>query len=162
MSSLVHRIGRIRTDLNWEHGRYERWLAYGQSKLANLMFAYELQHRLLAAGSPIRSMAAHPGYSSTNLQSHTESIQDRLMGIGNKIFAQSAEMGALPELFAATMPDLPCGTYIGPDGFGERAGHPRPVGSIKASHDLEKQRALWETSEKLTGVTFDFTAQRAG
>jgi len=157
LSSLVHRIGRIRVDdLNWEHGRYERWLAYGQSKLANLMFAYELQHRLLAAGSRIRSMAAHPGYSSTNLQSHTESIQDKLLGIGNLLMAQSAEMGALPELYAATRPDLPGGTYIGPDGFAERAGHPRPVGSNKASHDLDKQRALWEASERLTGVSFSF------
>jgi hypothetical protein len=120
------------------------------------MFAYELQHRLLAAGSRIRSMAAHPGYSSTNLQSHTESIQDKLLGIGNLLMAQSAEMGALPELYAATRPDLPGGTYIGPDGFAERAGHPRPVGSNKASHDLDKQRALWEASERLTGVSFSF------
>ena len=158
LSSLMHKIGRIRIDdLNWERGRYERWLAYGQSKLANLMFAYELQHRLLAAGSTVRSMAAHPGYAATNLQSHTESIQDKLLGIGNRLISQSAEMGALPELYAATKPDLPGGTYVGPDGFAERAGHPRPVGSTNASHNLDKQRALWESSERLTGVTFALT-----
>jgi NAD(P)-dependent dehydrogenase (short-subunit alcohol dehydrogenase family) len=157
LSSNVHKIGRIRIDdLNWERGRYERWLAYAQSKLANLMFGYELQHRLLAAGSTVRSMAAHPGYAATNLHFHTESIQDKLMVLGNRLLAQSADMGALPELYAATKPDLPGGTYVGPDGFAERAGHPRPVGSTKASHDLDKQRALWEASERLTGVTFAF------
>jgi NAD(P)-dependent dehydrogenase (short-subunit alcohol dehydrogenase family) len=156
LSSAMHKIGKIGLDdLNWEHRRYQRWLAYGQSKLANLMFAYELQHRLQAAGSKLRSTAAHPGYSSTNLQSHTESIQDRFMAVGNKLMAQSAAMGALPELYAATVPDIPGGTYVGPDGFGERAGHPRPVGSTKASHDRDVQRSLWAASEQLTGVKFD-------
>ncbi|MGQ0479817.1 MAG: oxidoreductase [Pseudonocardia sp.] len=155
LSSFMHRIGRIRLDnLNGERG-YQRWLAYGQSKLANLMFAYELQHRLVAAGSPVRSMAAHPGYASTNLQSRTESIQDRLMGLGNLVFAQSAEMGALPTLFAATVPDLPGGSFIGPGGPGEMRGHPRPVGSSGASHDHEVQQRLWEESERLTGIRFE-------
>ncbi|MDQ2708558.1 MAG: oxidoreductase [Actinomycetota bacterium] len=157
LSSLVHKIGRIGLDdLNWQHRRYQRWLAYGQAKLANLMFAYELQHRLLAAGSGVRSMAAHPGYSSTNLQSHTESIQDRVMQLGGFLFSQSAAMGALPTLYAATVADLPGGSYIGPDGIGERTGHPRPVGSTKTSHDREVQRALWEASEQLTAVKFEF------
>ena len=161
MSSVMHRLGRIRLDdLNWERRRYQRWLAYAQSKLANLMFAYELQHRLLAAGSGTRSMAAHPGYAATNLQSHTESIQDRLMGLGNTVFAQSAEMGALPELCAAAVPDLPGGSYLGPGGPGETRGHPRPVGSSGASHDRDVQRSLWEASERLTGVTFAFAATR--
>src|SRR5882757_9394211 len=126
MSSFLHRIGGIElSDLNWERRHYRRWLAYGQSKLANLMFAYELQHRLLAAGSSVRSMAAHPGYAATDLQSHTEAIQDKLMAIGNRLISQTAEMGALPQLYAATKPDLPGGTYVGPDGFAEQAGHPR-------------------------------------
>jgi NAD(P)-dependent dehydrogenase (short-subunit alcohol dehydrogenase family) len=152
LSSVMHRIGRIRLDdLNWRNG-YQRWLAYGQSKLANLMFAYELQHRLLAAGSTVRSMAAHPGYSSTNLQAHTESVQDQFMGLLNRVIAQPAEMGALPTLFAATVPDLPGGSYIGPGGLGEMRGHPRPVGSSGASHDRATQAALWEASVGLTGV----------
>jgi NAD(P)-dependent dehydrogenase (short-subunit alcohol dehydrogenase family) len=159
LSSLLHRAGRIRLDdLNWERGRYERWLAYGQAKLANLMFAYELQHRLITAGSPVRSMAAHPGYSATNLQSRTESIQDRFMALGNRLIAQTAQMGALPSLYAATVADLPGGSYIGPDGLFERTGHPRPVGSSGASHDRVVQRRLWEASESLTGVRFPLTA----
>jgi NAD(P)-dependent dehydrogenase (short-subunit alcohol dehydrogenase family) len=159
LSSVVHRAGKIRLDdLNWERGRYERWLAYGQAKLANLMFAYELQHRLLAAGSPVRSMAAHPGYSDTNLQGRTETFQDRFVGVGNRLLAQPADKGALPTLFAATVPDLPGGTYIGPDGLFEMHGHPRPVGSTGRSHDRVVQRRLWEASESLTGVTFPLTA----
>jgi NAD(P)-dependent dehydrogenase (short-subunit alcohol dehydrogenase family) len=154
MSSVMHRIGSIRLDdLNWERRRYQRWLAYGQSKLADLMFAYELEHRLVAAGSPLRSMAAHPGYSATNLQSRTESFQDALMGLGNRFFAQGPEMGALPELYAATVTDLPGGVYVGPDGWGETWGHPIPVGSTAASHDREVQRALFAACEELTGVT---------
>lgn len=155
MSSFMHRIGRIRLDdPNW-HSGYQRWLAYGQSKLANLMFSYELQHRLTEAGSDIRSIAAHPGYASTNLQSHTESLQDRLMGIGNMVFAQSAEMGALPALCAATRPDLLGGTYLGPGGPGEMRGHPRPVGSNTASRDRQVQARLWDLSEQLTAARFD-------
>ena len=154
LSSVAHRIGRIHLDdLNWRDG-YQRWLAYGQSKLANLMFAYELQHRLLAAGSTVRSMAAHPGYSSTNLQSHTESIQDHAMGLLNRVVGQSAEMGALPTLSAATVPDLPGGSFLGPAGPGEIRGYPRPVGSSAASHDRATQAALWAASVRLTGVDF--------
>jgi NAD(P)-dependent dehydrogenase (short-subunit alcohol dehydrogenase family) len=161
LSSGAHKIGKIRLDdLNWQDG-YRPWLAYGQSKLANLMFAYELQHRLIAAGSGIRSTAAHPGYSNTNLQSHTESVQDKIMGVGNRLIAQSAEQGALPTLYAATVPDLPGGSYIGPDGIGEMRGHPRPVGSSAASHDRDVQRRLWELSEELTGIRYDFAPAKA-
>ncbi|MBV9313186.1 MAG: SDR family NAD(P)-dependent oxidoreductase [Pseudonocardia sp.] len=160
LSSSMHRIGRIRLDdLNWQRG-YQRWLAYGQSKLANLMFAYELQHRLLTAGSAVRSMAAHPGYAATNLQSHTETVLDQLLGMLNHVVGQSAEMGALPTLYAATVVDLPGGSYIGPGGPGEIRGYPRPVGSSGASHDRDVQRALWEASERLTGVRFAFADAR--
>ena len=153
MSSVAHRLGSIRLDdLNWERRRYQRWLAYGQSKLADLMVAYELERRFVAAGSRLRSMAAHPGYSATNLQSRTESFQDAVMGLGNRLFAQGPEMGALPELYAATVPDLPGGLYIGPDGWAEASGHPIPVGSTAASHDREVQRALLLACEELTGV----------
>ncbi|WP_224391437.1 oxidoreductase [Pseudonocardia sp. ICBG1293] len=155
LSSVMHRIGRIDLDdLNFERRRYERWTAYGQSKLACLMFAYELEHRFVAAGSRLRSTAAHPGYAATNLQSRTESFQDALMGVLNTLFAQSGAAGALPALFAATVPDLPGGAYIGPDGIGEARGNPRPVGSTAASHDRRVQRALWERAEELTRVTF--------
>ena len=156
LSSAAHQLGRIHLDdLNNERRRYQRWLAYGQAKLANLMFAYELQHRFVAAGSPLRSMAAHPGFAATNLQSHTETIQDVIMGIANRFMAQSADAGARPTLYAATVVDLPGGSFIGPDGIGEMRGHPRPVGSTGASHDRAVQRALWERSEELTGVRFD-------
>jgi NAD(P)-dependent dehydrogenase (short-subunit alcohol dehydrogenase family) len=159
LSSFMHKIGKIKLDdLNWERRRYDRWLAYGQTKLANLVFTYELQRRLAAAGSPVRAMAAHPGYSDTNLQGRTETIQDRFVGIGNKILAQSAQMGALPTLYAATYPDLPGGSYIGPGGFSEMRGYPKVVGSTSASHDQAVQRGLWAESERLTGVTFEFTA----
>ncbi len=154
LSSAAHRMGRINLDdLNWRRRRYQRWLAYGQSKLADLMFAYELEHRFVAAGSPLRSMAAHPGYSATNLQSRTESVQDVAMGVLNKVIAQGPAMGAQPTLYAATVPDLPGGTYVGPSGFREISGPPVPVGSTVASHDREVQARLWDLAAELTGVT---------
>lgn len=154
VTSPAHRIGKIRLDdLNWEHG-YSRWPAYGQSKLANLMFAIELQRRLEAAGSRLRSMAAHPGYASTNLQSRTESVQDSIMAIGNKLLAQSAEMGALPQLYAATAPDLPGGSFVAPDGVGEQRGHPKLSSGNRRSQDRDVQRRLWGLSEELTGVRY--------
>ncbi|WP_433504377.1 oxidoreductase [Pseudonocardia halophobica] len=161
LSSLMHRIGRIDLDdLNWERRRYQRWLAYGQSKLADLMFAYELQHRFVAAGSLLRSVAAHPGYAATNLQTRTGTVQDRFMAVANRVVAQDAAGGALPTLYAATVPDLPGGTYVGPGGPGETRGAPRPVGSGRASHDRAVQRALWERAEALTGVSIAVPVRR--
>lgn len=163
LSSGAHRMGGLDvTDLSWERRRYRRWLAYGQSKLADLVFAYELQRRLTAAGSPLRSMAAHPGYAATALQSRTESVQDAVMGVLNRLVAQSAEDGALPVLFAATEPDLPGGAYIGPDGPGELRGAPQPVGSSAASHDPGTARALWDAAAALTGVHPDVGIRRTG
>ena len=154
LSSSTHWAGRVDlTDLNWERRRYQRWPAYCQSKLANLLFTYELARRLTAAGSPVRSYAAHPGYASTNLQSHTETLLDTLMALGNRLVAQSAKMGALPTLFAATM-DLPNGSYAGPGGITTQHGYPKVVPSSRASRDEEKAAALWTLSEKLTDVTF--------
>ncbi|MFF0814860.1 oxidoreductase [Rhodococcus sp. NPDC003318] len=156
MSSALHRIGTVNLDdLNWQRRRYGRWPAYGQSKLANLLFAYELDRRLSAAGSTVKSLAAHPGYASTGLQSHTHSIWDRLMGVGN-LFAQSAAMGALPELYAATVPSAVSGGFIGPDGPFEQRGHPKVVRSSGKSHDRAVAAALWSESERLTGVTYRF------
>jgi NAD(P)-dependent dehydrogenase (short-subunit alcohol dehydrogenase family) len=155
VSSNAHRGGSIRLDdLNWERRRYQRWGAYQQTKLANLLFALELQRRLDAAGSKIRSMAAHPGYAATNLQFRTENrVQDKLMVIGNKLFAQSDEAGARPILFAATQ-DLPAGSYVGPDSRTGARGYPTLVGRTAAASDLETARRLWTLSEELTRVTF--------
>lgn len=155
LSSMTHRIGRIRTDdLNYDRGRYERWTAYGQSKLACLMFAYELEYRFTGAGWRLRSMAAHPGYAATNLQSRTETVADAVMGVLNRVIARSGADGALPTLYAATEPDLPGGMYIGPGGPGEMWGGPVPVGSSAVSHDRAVRRRLWELSEELTMVPF--------
>jgi NAD(P)-dependent dehydrogenase (short-subunit alcohol dehydrogenase family) len=155
LSSGAHRTGSIRfDDLNWEHGRYQRWLAYGQSKLANLLFTLELQRRLAEAGSDVRAVAAHPGWAATNLQQHTESrLQDGLLALGNRLWAQSDDMGALPTLYAATQ-DIPGGSYVGPDGFAERRGHPRLVGRSRAAADEEAAWRLWTLSEELTRTAF--------
>jgi NAD(P)-dependent dehydrogenase (short-subunit alcohol dehydrogenase family) len=155
ISSQAHRTGRINFgDLQFER-HYQRWIAYGQSKLANLLFMMELARRLDAAGSALRSVAAHPGYSATNLQSHTQSIQDQLMGIANRLIAQSAAMGALPTLYAATA-DLPGAAYVGPDGLFEQRGHPKLVDMSGAAKNADAARRLWEISEELTGVRYDF------
>lgn len=155
LSSTAHRIGRIDlADLNWHTRRYRRWAAYGQSKLADLMFAYELDRRLKAAGSAVLSVAAHPGYAATELQSHTESLMDRVMAVGNRLVAQDAVGGALPMLYAATMPDVRGGEFYGPDGLGEVRGHPRRVRSSGAARDTATAAQLWRKAEQLTGVSF--------
>jgi NAD(P)-dependent dehydrogenase (short-subunit alcohol dehydrogenase family) len=155
VSSGAHRMGRINfDDLQSERG-YGRWRAYGQSKLSNLLFAFELDRRLRAAGSNIRSLAAHPGYAATNLQFAAAPRVDRMfMSLGNKIIAQSAEMGSLPLLYAATHPGLEGGTYVGPGSFFEQRGYPRPVGSSGAARDEDAASHLWAVSEGLTGVNF--------
>jgi NAD(P)-dependent dehydrogenase (short-subunit alcohol dehydrogenase family) len=152
LSSGVHRSGHIDLDdLNWHKRRYRRWAAYGQSKLADLMFALELQRRLEVTGSPVISVAAHPGYAATELQSHTETLMDRLMAIGNRLVAQNADRGALPTLYAATMPDVVGGDYWGPDGIGELRGAPKRVGMSKAAKDTAVAAKLWRKAENLTG-----------
>jgi NAD(P)-dependent dehydrogenase (short-subunit alcohol dehydrogenase family) len=153
LSSNAHKLGRIAFDnLNGER-RYFRWNAYNQAKLANLLFALELDRRLRAAGSTVKSIAAHPGYAATNLQSAAAPLVDRLvMKVGNALLAQSDEMGALPTLYAATEPGLEGGTYVGPDGIAERAGHPRIVRPSRAARDERTARRLWDVSSELTGV----------
>ena len=155
VASGAHRLGRIDfDDLNWERRRYRRWAAYGQSKLANLLFTRELQRRLSAAGSPVLAVAAHPGYAATNLQSHTgSSIGDRLGNLGNALFAQSAPAGALPTLFAA-FADIPGDSYAGPGGFQEMRGAPVLVGRSARAQDDAVARRLWQVSEELTGTSF--------
>jgi len=155
LSSGAHRLGKIDLeDLNWTRRRYSAWAAYGQAKLANLMFSYELQRRLAANDSTVLAVAAHPGYAATGLQAHTESVLDHVMAVGNRLLAQSADMGARPTLYAATCPDVPGGAFVGPDGPGELRGHPRLVGSSKASKDETVAAALWTLSQDLTGVAY--------
>jgi NAD(P)-dependent dehydrogenase (short-subunit alcohol dehydrogenase family) len=158
VSSGAHNIGWMRFDDLMGERRYQRWLAYGQSKLSNLLFAYELQRRADAAGFDLTSTAAHPGFAATNLQTAGPLLEgskprEVFARATNAVFAQSDEMGALPTLYAATE-DLPGGTYIGPDGFLEQRGHPKIVGSNGRSRDEESARRLWDVSEELTGVTF--------
>jgi NAD(P)-dependent dehydrogenase (short-subunit alcohol dehydrogenase family) len=155
VSSGAHRMGSIRLDdLNWERGGYRAWAAYGQSKLANLLFTLELQRRLSEAGSDVDAFAAHPGWAATNLQQHTGSrLQNTLMQIGNRLIAQSDSAGALPTLYAATQ-DLVGASYVGPDGFREGRGHPTLVGRSEAASDAAVARKLWTLSEELTGVEF--------
>jgi NAD(P)-dependent dehydrogenase (short-subunit alcohol dehydrogenase family) len=156
LSSNAHKMGRIDFDDLQSERRYKRWGAYGQSKLADLMCALELDRRLRAAGSKIKSIAAHPGYASTNLQTAAPPALDRLvMTFTNLIVAQSAEMGALPSLYAATYPELPGGSYIGPDGIGEFRGHPHVVSPSRAARDEQLAARLWAASQELTGVRFE-------
>jgi NAD(P)-dependent dehydrogenase (short-subunit alcohol dehydrogenase family) len=155
VASGAHRLGAIDLqDLNWERRGYNAWRAYGQSKLANLLFTAELQRRLGAAGSSVRATAAHPGYSATHLQGNTGSrVQGLAMAFGNRVFAQPDAMGALPTLYAATQ-DLPGGSYVGPDGIGEMRGHPTIAGRSKAAQDTATAAGLWTLSERLTGVSW--------
>ncbi|MFJ2759543.1 oxidoreductase [Nocardioides sp. NPDC087217] len=153
VASSAHRWGGFDLDdLNWERRDYRTERAYGQSKISNLLFTLELQRRL--EGTGLRAYAAHPGYAATNLQSHTGNlVKHALMAIGNRVVAQSAEAGALPTLYAASQ-DLPSGSYVGPDGFGEYRGSPTLVGRTAVASDPELARKLWTESERLTGVSW--------
>jgi NAD(P)-dependent dehydrogenase (short-subunit alcohol dehydrogenase family) len=156
VSSGAHRIGGgiHFDDLQWERG-YNPWRAYGQSKLANLMFCFELARQAASAGVGLVSVAAHPGYAATNLQfAGPRFWEAAAMRVTNVLFAQSAEMGALPVLYAACEPGLPGGTFVGPDGFREARGHPTVVTAARKAYDEEAWRRLWEVSERLTGVVY--------
>ncbi len=153
VSSVAHRGGRIDLeDLNWQRRRYAAWGAYQQSKLANLLFTLELQRRLSVSGSSVRALAAHPGYSATNLQSHSAGrVAGLAMSVLNRVVAQTDEMGALPTLYAATQ-DLPGASYVGPGGRLQVRGHPTLVSRTAAACDEATARLLWNASEQLTGV----------
>jgi NAD(P)-dependent dehydrogenase (short-subunit alcohol dehydrogenase family) len=161
VSSTAHRFGRIDfEDLNWERKPYNASRAYGQSKLANLLFTAELQRRLTAAGSDVLATAAHPGYAATNLQSHSQRRSlDLLMAISNRLFAQDENGGALPTLYAAVA-DIPGNGFAGPEGFMEQRGAPKLVGRSAAAQDMDVARRLWDASEELTGVRFPLGAGR--
>ncbi|GGF36567.1 putative short-chain dehydrogenase/reductase [Williamsia phyllosphaerae] len=155
VSSFAHVLGKIDLDdLNYDHRRYERWSAYGQSKLANLLFGFELARKLGRSGSAVSSMVAHPGYARTELQSHTQSIYDRIMKVTNLI-GQSAADGALPELYAAASPDAASGAFYGPSGLGGLRGAPTLTKAMPKARDEGVAQALWLASEKLTGVSYD-------
>jgi NAD(P)-dependent dehydrogenase (short-subunit alcohol dehydrogenase family) len=156
VSSLGHRLRAAIhfDDLQWEH-RYDRIAAYGQSKLANLLFTYELQRRLAAApDAKTIAVAAHPGGSNTELARNVPGIFQPLKAVLGPVLFQSPAMGALPTLRAATDPSTHGGQYYGPEGFLEQRGRPKVVKSSAQSHDEELQRRLWAVSEELTGVSF--------
>jgi NAD(P)-dependent dehydrogenase (short-subunit alcohol dehydrogenase family) len=162
-SSLMHRVG----DTRWKEvtdpdARYNRWTAYGRSKLANLVFARELARRAAEAGRALVSVAAHPGYASTHLAAASREGRWWPLGravavvtaAGDIVAAQPAEAGALPQLYAATMPDVTSGDYFGPDGPFELRGGPRRVGTTASASDDAAALRLWALSEELSGVTF--------
>jgi NAD(P)-dependent dehydrogenase (short-subunit alcohol dehydrogenase family) len=160
VSSTGHRIGQIDfSDLNWERKSYKAWRAYGQSKLANLLFTAELQRRLIDAGSAVEANAAHPGYAATNLQFHSENrLMEIISVIGNRVIAQDENGGALPTLYAAVA-DIPGNSFAGPGGFMEQRGAPKLVGRSGAATDMDVARRLWDVSEQLTGVSFPLATQ---
>ncbi|KAA1427624.1 oxidoreductase [Nocardioides antri] len=160
VSSLMHATARTAPlgDPRRPHGRYLRWPVYGQSKLANLLFTGELERRLKAAELPVRALAAHPGFAGTHLAANGQygrasggiaSILDATI----KAVSQSAEAGAWPSLMAATA-DLPGDTYVGPGGFRQLAGPPRPVGRTRLARDEDAARRLWEISEETVGLEY--------
>jgi len=153
VTSNLHKRGRIHfDDLHGEHD-YGRTKYYAQSKLANVVFAIELNRRLRANSIPIRSVLAHPGYSATNLQSSGPTgVGKLMMKASNRLFAQDAETGALPQLYAATGADVESGQFYGPDGRGESKGFPTLVEPLDDARDRELGKRLWDTSEELTGV----------
>ena len=159
VSSIAHRQGSMNfDDLNWEKS-YSKWMAYGRSKLANLLFTYALDRRLRETDSHLVVTAAHPGYAATNLQQVGPQMSGSLlegvaMKLGNALLAQSQERGALPTLYAATAEDVESGDYIGPDGLMEMRGYPVTVQSNRRSHNEAAQEQLWDVSVEWTGVDY--------
>lgn len=165
VTSLAEGYGRIPFDDLAGERFYERWLAYCNSKLANVLFAYELQRRFEAAGASAISVVAHPGFAATelraDLRTRERSLLHRILGHVFEAMSQSAAMGALPQLMAATADGVRGGEYYGPRGLFQRAGHPKRARSSRRSRDPRQARRLWDVSEELTGVTCDFTERRA-
>ncbi len=149
-SSMGHRMGNIDfSDMNWEKRKYNTNRAYGDSKLANLYFAYELARKFDGNQNAPMTTAAHPGITATELDRHT-----RFFRFLNIFFAQKVETGTLPTLRAATDPEANSGDYFGPGGFMETRGYPVKVDSNELSKDVNIARKLWELSEKMTGVSY--------
>ena len=151
VSSQAHRQGKmVFDDLNWRTRSYSKSGAYGQSKLANLLFTFELQRRLDALDADVLVTAAHPGWTGTNLQQHV-----KLFEALNGLFAMPQPQGALPTLRAATDPDAKGGDYFGPHGFMEMRGYPERVGTTRAAKDVGDAARLWDASVELTGVSYE-------
>ncbi len=160
MSSSAHRFGRIDFDDLQSERRYGPWRAYAQSKLANLLFVFELQRRLERKGAATIAVACHPGYAATQLQligprMRKATLMTYAIAFGNRFVAQSAPMGALSTLYAATAPEVRGGDYFGPDAWFELRGHPKRVGTSARARDESVAARLWEVSEKLTGVRYE-------
>ena len=150
VSSMAHRMGNIDfEDLNWEKRKYRKWKAYGDSKIANIYFTYELNRALSKDGSNPVAVVAHPGYSDTYLQRFS-----RLFIFLNRYFAQNSYMGALPIIYATLADDVKGGDFYGPDGFMEISGYPAKTQPSRLAQDEGIARKLWEKSEELTGVYF--------
>jgi len=166
VASQAHRIGSFGDGTTDEieakclgEGEYSRWGAYGTSKLANLVFIAELERKRLQHNWPILPIAAHPGWSHTNLfAAHSQSLSDRLKTLATKKIAQDAAAGALPSLAAATFPGLLGNSYVGPSGIGEMRGTPRLVRARSLAYDQLLGANLWSVSEKLTGVSWENSA----
>ncbi|AXB44164.1 oxidoreductase [Amycolatopsis albispora] len=165
LSSVAATGGRIDLDdPNYETRRYFPWTAYGQSKLANQVFALELDRRLRAAGEPVLSVAAHPGYTRSGLSSGMANAQRNAVlravvgagaGLSERLLAQNTRMGTLPQLYAATAPEVEGGAYYGPDGFGGTRGFPARVRPLGPARDEPLGAGLWQLTAEMTGVTPD-------
>jgi protochlorophyllide reductase len=158
VSSNAHKLGRMRfDDLFFDRHRYSRWAAYGQTKLANLLFSAELQRQATEHGTALTSAAAHPGYAATNLTSGPATgaaFLRPILDLGDRFIGQPDHMGALPQLYAASMPDVMPDDYWGPDSFREQRGHPTRVGRTSRAQSVADASRLWAMSEELTGVTY--------
>jgi NAD(P)-dependent dehydrogenase (short-subunit alcohol dehydrogenase family) len=157
VSSNAHKPGKLDFDDIMHERSYRRWRVYSDSKLANLLFAFELQRRLAAVDAPSISVAAHPGTAATNLvkPGAGNPIKRIVMTYGVRMIGQSEAQGALPQLYAATAPEVRGGEYFGPNGIAENRGYPKKVDSTAASKDTDTAAQLWTLSEELTGVTYD-------
>jgi len=150
VASNAHKFGNISfQDINWEKRNYSAWRSYGDSKLANLYFTYELKRRFEKSDINIIAAAAHPGWTATDLQRHSGIFE-----FFNGIFAQKISMGALPTLYAATAPDVKSGDYYGPSGWQEWRGYPKKTESNRLSYDKDIAAKLWAVSEELTNTNF--------
>lgn len=152
VSSASHKSGKIDfDDLGWEKRTYKKMRAYGDSKIANIYFTYELQRNLEKAGSKTIAVASHPGWTETELQRHVG-----IVNFLNRFFSQGIDMGALPTLYAAIAPDVKGGDYYGPAGWQEMRGYPKKVEPNKLSQDKDVAQKLWRVSEELTGIEYEF------
>jgi NAD(P)-dependent dehydrogenase (short-subunit alcohol dehydrogenase family) len=163
LSSLTHAYARMRLDDVHSSRGYREWMAYGRSKLANLLFTFELQRRFEQHARTVISVAAHPGYSRTNLLVASTSVSpllQRITAFGDRLVAQDAHMGALPTLYAATSEDVRGGEFYGPGGLGGISGHPKRTQAMRQAYDRETAERLWQISVEQTGVDFGALARK--